>query len=128
ANLIISNGDLMNAQLINWTQNNGYRRLDLTLSVVPGSDLNKVQQLIAAILNAHQDVLKTPVPQTEYQQIENGAIRLVIYFWVKRFGDAGHVTSQLIMEIDRVFQNNKIDFSFPTHKIIVDKLTGKEEL
>jgi len=128
ANLIISNGDLMNAQLINWTQNNGYRRLDLTLSVVPGSDLNKVQQLIAAIVNEHQAILKTPKHQTEYQQIENGSIRLVIYFWVKHFADAGHVMSQLIVDIDRVFQENKIDFSFPTHKIIVDKLTRKDDL
>ena len=28
ANLIISNGDLMNAQLINWTQDKGFRRLE----------------------------------------------------------------------------------------------------
>lgn len=128
ANLIISNGDLMNAQLINWTQNNGHRRLDLAIGIMPGTDLKKVQYLINEILNDQQDVLETPSHQTEYQQIENGAIRLVIYLWVKRFGDAGHVLSQLIVEIDRVFRENEIQFSFPTHKIIVDKMPDKDDI
>ena len=127
ANLIISNGDLMNAQLINWTQNNGNRRIDITIGVVPGTDLSSVQELIAEILNTNQSVLKSPPHHYQYKQIENGAIRLVIYLWVKQSSHAGQVLSQLIVEIDRVFRENKIDFSFPTNKLIVDNLPNTNE-
>lgn len=119
ANLIISNGDLMNAQLLNWSQEKGFRRLELKLSIDLKNNLNEVHDLIQHILNENPEILKNPAHLVEFRQIVNGSIDLIVFFWVKRYGDAGHVWSQLIRDLDRVFKAKHIEFAMPQQNIFI---------
>lgn len=119
ANLIISNGDLMNAQLINWTQDKGFRRLELKFDIVLGVDLNQVHDIVEKLILENHEILKYPKYVIEFNQIVNASAELSIYFWVRKYGDAGHVMSKLIVDIDKVFSANKITFAKPTQNIII---------
>lgn len=119
ANLIISNGDLMNAQLLNWSQEKGFRRLELKLSIDLKTNLNDVHSLIQQILNDNDEILKHPPHLVEFHQIINGSIDLSIFFWVKRYGDAGHVWSQLIIDLESGFKTHKIEFAMPQQNIFI---------
>jgi len=117
ANLIISNGDLMNAQLLNWSQEKGFRRLELKLNIDIAANLNQVNDLTKHVLNSHEDILKHPPHLVEFHQISNGAVELVILFWVKRYNDAGHVLTDLIISIEKEFKANQIPFALPQQNI-----------
>lgn len=119
ANLIISNGDLMNAQLLNWSQNKGFRRLELKLNITLGVDLNQVHDIVQKVLQDNNEILKYPKHIIEFHQIVNASAELSIYFWVKKYGDAGRVMSNLIVDIDAVFNEHKIAFATPTQNIVI---------
>lgn len=119
ANLIISNGDLMNAQLLNWSQDKGYRRLELKLSIDMNANLNKVHDLIQHVLNDSAEILKHPPHLVEFNQILNGSVDLHILFWVKHYNDAGHVWSQLIIDLEQAFKANQIAFAMPQQNILI---------
>ncbi len=123
ANLIISNGDLMNAQLLNWSQDKGFRRLELKLSIDISANLNQVIDLTNQIINSNDDILKHPPHLVEFHQISNGAAELVILFWVRRYLSAGPVLNDLIVDLEKTFKVNQIPFATPLQniKIITDQ-------
>jgi small-conductance mechanosensitive channel len=123
ANLIISNGDLMNAQLLNWSQDKGFRRLELKLNIDINANLNQVIDLTNQVLNNNDDILKHPPHLVEFHQISNGAAELVILFWVRRYLSAGPVLNDLIVDLEKTFKVNQIPFAMPQQniKIITDQ-------
>lgn len=89
------------------------------MDIVLGVDLNHVHDIIDKLLLENREILKYPKYLIEFHQIVNASAELSIFFWVKKYGDAGHVMSKLIVDIDAVFTANNIAFAKPTQNIII---------
>lgn len=117
ADMIMPNGDLLNSHLINWTLAGNKRRMNLILGVAYGTDLPLAQQLLMEIIGADDRILPSPAPLVLFQDFNNSSIDVKLLFWVRNFGDGFPAKSDLIIAINKVFQQHNITIPFPQQDI-----------
>ncbi|HEY9260960.1 mechanosensitive ion channel family protein, partial [Chitinophaga sp.] len=117
ADMVMPNGDLLNSHLINWTLAGGRRRMNLVLGVAYGTDLPVAQQLLMEIIGKDDRILQSPAPLVIFQDFNNSAIDVKLLFWVRTTGDALPAKSDLIMAINKAFQEHNISIPFPQQDI-----------
>ncbi|MTH15559.1 mechanosensitive ion channel domain-containing protein [Flavobacterium sp. LC2016-01] len=117
ADVIIPNGDLLSQHLTNWTLSNYKKRTDIVIGVAYGTNLEKVKDLLNAILEAHSLVLQIPEPIIWITEFKANSIDIVVKYWVNNINDANEVKSDLIISIDKVFRENNIEIPFPQQDI-----------
>ncbi len=77
---IIPNGPLANGNIINYNQD-GKIRVDLNIGVSYNSDLKLAKQTIIDVMNAHPDILETPVPSVNVSELGDSAVNLLVRPW-----------------------------------------------
>jgi small conductance mechanosensitive channel len=78
--VIISNATVYGDKIKNFTTN-GILRVDLTVGVSYGDDLEKAKSTILAVVNAHENVLKDPAPQVEVVEMGDSSVNFVVRPW-----------------------------------------------
>jgi small conductance mechanosensitive channel len=78
--VIISNGTVYGDKISNYTANE-IRRVDLTVGVSYGDDLEKAKQTILAVVNGHEKVLRDPAPQVEVVEMADSSVNFVVRPW-----------------------------------------------
>jgi len=78
--VIISNSTVYGDKIMNYTVNEN-RRVDLTVGVSYGDDLEKAKSTILNVLNAHEKVLKDPAPQVEVVEMADSSVNFVVRPW-----------------------------------------------
>ena len=102
--LVVPNGDLLKGPLINWTLGKRARRLDVTVSVALGSDLEKVHELLNEILSKNESILRSPSPTVIAKEFVENTILFQVFFWADILYDSGLVKSGIIKAIDAAFR------------------------
>lgn len=59
------------------------RRLDMTVSVAYGSDLDQVREVISSLLFSYSDVLDEPAPVIEVSKLNNSSVDFIVRPWVR---------------------------------------------
>lgn len=117
ADVVMPNGDLLNAHLVNWSLGGNRKRISILIGIAYDADLQKTRKILTEILNADQRIRKIPGSVVQFEQFNNSTIDLKIYFWPKHLGEAYAVRNDLIMAIVAAFKENGIDIPFPQHDI-----------
>jgi potassium efflux system protein len=120
ADVIVPNGTLLNAQLINWTMNSSMRRSELMVGIAYDSDLVLVEKLLKDIMDKEPDILKNPPPLVFFSQFSASSIDVKILFWVSHFAETLSTKSKLITAINMAFKENGIVIPFPRHDIHIE--------
>ncbi len=102
--LVVPNGDLLKGPLINWTLGKRARRLDVTVSVAVGTDLEKVHQLLNEILSKNESILRFPSPTVIAKEFVENTILFQAFFWADILYDSGLIKSGIIKAIDAAFR------------------------
>jgi small-conductance mechanosensitive channel len=112
--IIVPNGDFISQQLINWTHsNNNYRRVDLVIGAPYGSDLEKVKNIIAKIIEEHDDVAKYPAPAVFVHQFGSNSVDFRVLFWTSEFDKFVGLKSAVLQAIYQRFGEEGIEIPFP---------------
>lgn len=117
ADVVMPNGDLLNAHLINWSLGGNRKRISILIGIAYDADLEKCRQLLTEILNNDQRISKNPGPTVQFEQFSNSSIDLRIYFWTKHIGDTSVTRSDLIIAIVAAFKANGITIPFPQQDV-----------
>jgi len=117
ADVVMPNGDLLNAHLVNWSLGGNRKRISIMIGIAYDADLEKTRKILTEILNADQRIRKSPAAVVQFEQLGESTIDLKVYFWPKHFGEAYAVRNDLIMGIVAAFKENGIDIPFPQHDI-----------
>jgi len=134
--MVIPNGDLLNAHLINWTLAGSKRQIEIIVGVAYGTDLQKPQQIIAGLLAENKRIHEHPKPAVLFQNFNNSSIDIKTIFWVRDYKDGAAVKSEIIAAIDVAFKNEGIVIPFPQQELYIhqppadeaiDTGTGKKE-
>ena len=125
ADVIIPNGDLLNQHLVNWTLGSNRRRIELTLGVAYGTDLDKVCTLLMELMQSEPRILRNPAPFVLVNQFGNSSIDLSLKFWVPHFSMGLEVKSDLVLAIDKLFRTHGITIPFPQQDVYLHS-PGKE--
>ncbi|WP_207632642.1 mechanosensitive ion channel family protein [Foetidibacter luteolus] len=113
ADVVIPNGDILNAHLVNWTIAGNKRRLEIIVGVSYGTDLDKARHVLEQVLANDERILQYPAPTPLFQQFNNSSIDIRIVFWVRNIREGFPLKSDLIREIDKAFRRNGIVIPFP---------------
>jgi potassium efflux system protein len=127
SDVIIPNGDLLSNNLINWTLGSSKRRIDFSLGVAYGSDIEKVIAVLKSVLDNNKRVLKNPEYIIQVDNFNDSSIDFVIKFWVQHFEMGLDVKSDVLIAIDQKFKENKIEIPFPQQDIHI-KTAPKEKI
>jgi small-conductance mechanosensitive channel len=117
SNVIIPNGDLMNAHLVNWTLDNNMRRVEILVGVAYATDLEKVNKILMELLLANEKILKVPEPSIRFDEFSSSAINTKVFFWVKHFSEWTTAKSEVIVSISKAFRENEIVIPFPQQDV-----------
>lgn len=71
--ILIPNGALSTGSINNWSREN-YRRIDWTISISYGDDVDKTSEAILKILNEDPDILERDVPESKTEKGEEDAV------------------------------------------------------
>lgn len=117
ADLVMPNGDLLNAHLVNWSLGGSRKRISIQIGIAYDTDLEKCRQLLTELLSNDERISKNPGPVVHYEQFGNSTIDLRMYFWTKHIGDTSVTRSDLIIAIATAFKANGISIPFPQQDI-----------
>jgi potassium efflux system protein len=118
--MVIPNGDLLNAHLINWTLAGSKRQVEILLTVAQGTDLNKPVEIINDLLSKDSRVYEHPAPAVLFQTLNGSSVQLKVQFWVKEFKQGSVVSSDTIFAIDKLFKENGIIMPVQQQVILAD--------
>ncbi|MCA9753023.1 MAG: mechanosensitive ion channel [Gemmatimonadetes bacterium] len=113
--VIIPNATLTSG-VINNVNGNGIRRVDLTVGVSYGDDLEKAKRIAREILDLDHRVLKDPAASVGVFQLADSAVELVVRPWVQaeHYWDVWFDTTQALKE---KFAANGITMPFPQRDV-----------
>jgi small-conductance mechanosensitive channel len=111
--IIVPNSEFINNRVTNWTANDRTIRLSVPVGVSYSSDLGKVSKLLEDIARQHSEVLVEPAPLVLVTGFGDNAVNVVLRVSVPRAERASRVKSDLLGEIFRVFNEEKIEMPFP---------------
>lgn len=113
AMIYVPNSEFMSGRLINWTSFSRSVRREVAVGVAYGSDTREVIELLVAIAKGHENVLPYPVPTVNFADFGASSLDFRLRFWVKDFELGSRTSSDIRIEIDRIFAEHNIEISFP---------------
>ena len=108
--VVIPNSTVTSANITNYSTKET-RRLDLTLSVAYGSDVEKVKALVLETIAKHDNILNDPAPFVRLSEHGASSLDFVIRVWVKQ-ADYWPVNFDLKEELLAAMCENGIEIPF----------------
>lgn len=106
----IPNGTLSTSTIVNYSEKD-LRRVDFTFSISYTDDFKKAQKIITDIVNAHELVLKDPVPFVRMSEHASSSINIVTRVWVKS-GDYWTVRFDVLESVKAKLDEQGISIPF----------------
>ncbi|WP_312741143.1 mechanosensitive ion channel family protein [Sphingobacterium multivorum] len=128
ADLIMPNGDLLNAHVMNWSQGGAKKRLCIRLEVKYGVDLERVTQLLKKIMDEDEQILSSGGTAVQFVQVTSQAVVVELYFWVRISKDGGSVKSGLLTKIYNAFADEGIDMALPIQQVILNQTNSETKV
>lgn len=116
--VILPNGALSTGVITNYTTH-GNLRVDLSIAVDPGMNLDKVREVATAAMLSHPKVLKSPAPEVSVLKVADGMVTLAIrpYTTQPDYWDVYFGVQELVKN---AFDTHEIAGPVP-HSIIISK-------
>lgn len=113
--IYIPNGSLSSGSITNYSKND-LRRVDMSIGVEYGTDVEKVRKTIQSIFDTDERILKDPAPFVELAQLADSSINFTIRMWVENSNYWG-VHFDMTRKIYEEFNRQNIGFPFPQIQI-----------
>ena len=125
--LIMPNSSIWGGTIRNITAQKT-RRIDFTIGVGYGDDLDKAQRVLMEVVTAHELVLKDPAPQVEVINLGESSVDFIVRPWANT-GDYWKVYFDLIKAFKQRLDAEGISIPFPQRDLHVisvpEKLVSK---
>jgi small-conductance mechanosensitive channel len=113
AEVIVPNGNLISAEVVNWTLSDRTRRLIIPVGVAYGSDPEKVLEVLATAVAATEGVMQYPQPSIIFQGFGDSSLNFSVRVWIKDFEEVFRISSDLSVKIYAALNEAGIEIPFP---------------
>lgn len=110
--ITVPNSIMANEVVVNQTGVDPLSRLEIELTVLPESNLEKIEASLIKILESHPDVVAEPVPFVRFQDFTATGIRLKAFAYVDRTNLKAKVKHELIKAIHQPIHQKHIKLAF----------------
>ena len=121
----IPNGPLSTGNITNYSTQ-ATRRVDLTVNVDYGSDVEQVKKLLLDIAEKHPKVLDDPAPFSRMVKMNDSSIDFVLRVWTLA-GDYWPVTFDLNEQTYEALNANGLNIPFPQMTLHMAKESSEKE-
>jgi small-conductance mechanosensitive channel len=115
--VIVPNSKLVNDNVTNWTHVDDTVRFKLDIGVAYGSDMDLIKKLLIKIAADNPYVINYPPPFVRFNAFGDSALDISLYIFSKNYMIIEDVKSDLLFDINRVFNENDIQIPFPQRDI-----------
>ena len=115
-NVLVPNSQLVSGQVTNWVLRDAHGRLQVTVGVAYGSDVERVRDILETVGREHKEVItdgQAPSPRALFMGFGDSSLDFELRVRIKRIERRFSVTSDLNFEIDRAFRDANISIPFP---------------
>ncbi len=113
SDVIVPNGDLVGARVVNWTLSDQRRRMTLRVGVAHGTDAKRVLTLLDRVAREHDDVLEDPPPQVLFKGFAESSLEFELRAWTESERGWPAVRSDLAVAVQGVFAEDGIEIALP---------------
>jgi small-conductance mechanosensitive channel len=126
--ILIPNSSFLEKNITNWTLKDHNIRTNITVGVVYGSPVRKVEELLLESVRNQNKILNHPKPFVTFQDFGDNALIFHLYFWIilHRVIERRMIESDVRFRIDELFREANIIFAFPQRDIHLDTLKPLE--
>lgn len=123
--IMIPNEDFITSQVINWTYSNKQGRVEITVGVAYGTDLELAQQIILDAAKEHPRCILEPEPACFLNGFGDSSIDFLLYFWVNDVTEGRlRPRSEVMMSIWKKFRDAGIEIPFPQRDVHIRSAEG----
>jgi len=115
--VIVPNGAIWGGTITNYTAN-PTRRVDMTMSIGYGDDIDEASRVIEEVVTAHPKVLEDPAPQVEVAELGDSSVDFVVRPWVDN-ADYWAVKFDLTRQLKQRFDEAGLSIPFPQRDVHV---------
>ncbi|MCW3464852.1 mechanosensitive ion channel domain-containing protein [Chitinophaga nivalis] len=111
AEVIIPNGDLLSAKLVNWTLSSNHIRTELLFTITPSQQLSAATTIILEEVQASDLIIQRPVPEVLVKSLNDTAAALKLQVWINNVHEEEAFKSQLLQRVYHRLKANGINLS-----------------
>ncbi len=119
--IIIPNADIISGELTNWTLTDSQGRLTINVGVGYDSDLEKVLHLAVTATNDDDRILTDPPASAIVTSFDDSSIGIQLRCYIKDVMQRSVIKSDLMMRLQKIFNENGIEIPFPQRVVQVLK-------
>jgi MscS family membrane protein len=121
--LIVPNGYLANARVINFAQPDNKIRINVTFGVTYGTSAEKVKKVVLDTVSNLKHVMKEPAPSIQFVEMGDFSLKFKVNFWVDKYDMAfqNSMQSEATEAIYNALNKAKIGIPFPTQTVYLKK-------
>lgn len=119
--IIIPNADIISGELTNWTLTDSQGRLTISVGVGYDSDLEKVLQLAVTATKDDERILTDPPASAIVTSFDDSSIGIQLRCYIKDVMQRSIIKSDLMMRLQKIFNENGIEIPFPQRVVQVLK-------
>lgn len=111
--LVVPNKEFITGKLINWTLSDNVLRLVIPVGIAYGSDTQKTIEILSRLAQDHPKVLADPAPIAVFVGFGDSTLNFDLRVFVPSPDFYLSVRHDLLVAIDRAFQEANITLAFP---------------
>jgi potassium efflux system protein len=113
AEVIVPNGNLISAEVVNWTLSDRTRRLTIPVGVAYGSDPQKVLEVLGKAVDSTEGILEYPQPSIIFQGFGDSSLNFSVRVWIRDFEEIFRISSSLSLAIYAALNEAGLEIPFP---------------
>ena len=117
--VLIPNADVYTSPITNYSRETN-RRLELTLGVAYGTDLDLVKSTVMEVVTNLDLVLTDPAPEIAFDKFSASSIDFTLFYWFNaKEQSLSAVRDAVILAINTAFAENGIEIPYPTQMVLM---------
>lgn len=125
SDVIVPNSELISNQVTNWVLSSKSGRGVIPIGVAYGTDTEKVRDILLAIAEQNDDVVKTgsvPKPKVVFREFGDSSLNFELRVFLYNVDSRLDVISDLNFAIDKAFREENIEIPFPQRDLHVKSM------
>ena len=119
--MLVPNSELISGQVTNWMLKDSRGRLIVPIGVAYGTDAEKVKSILLDIAYNHDQIIKnSPIlsdPYVLFKAFADSSLNFELRCFLVNVDTRLRVLSDINFEINRVFNEHKIEIPFPQRDV-----------
>ena len=118
--LLVPNKEFITGRLLNWSLSDNTTRLQVTVGIAYGSDVDTAMRLMEEVARDNDGVLDEPVPSVIFQSFGDSALIMILRCFIDSAEKRARVISTLNQAINEKFKKAGIVIAFPQRDLHID--------